>query len=164
MNPPKVFPHPQNNLKNFLWRYTSDDIQLTAFRPFSPQIKTMLLSSIPLLHGSLEIIVTTFSQPRIRACDQTHLYIPTGLLDYKLIMSTAFFSLKKSIMFHHSRHSGYYIRLVSGGSSPGSCNLHMTLNWSLNISGFIFFNCKMRGIQYMVSEVSFCGGRLSYRS
>lgn len=70
-------------------------------------------------------------------------------------MSTAFFSLKNSIMFHHSRYSGYYIRLVSVASSPGSSNLHMILGWSLNISGFIFFNCKMRGIEYVVSEVSF---------
>ena len=83
-------------------------------------------------------MVMTFSQPKIVAYDQTNLYVPTGLLDYKLVMSIALFSLKKkAIMFHHSRYSGYYIRLVSVGSSPGSSDLHVTLGWSLHLWVYI---------------------------
>lgn len=93
------------------------------------------------------VMVTTFSQSRIR-CDQTKLCVPTGLLDYKLVMGTVFFSLKKNEVCYHSRYSRYHIRLVNLGSSSGfSTNMYMTLGWSLNISGFIFFTYKMRGME-----------------
>lgn len=51
-------------------------------------------------------------------------------------------------MCSRSRYSGYHIRLVSLGSSPGSAtNLHVTLGSSLNISEFMFFTCKVRGLE-----------------